>query len=317
MVYLPTSLKHIIGYCINMNQFFNSILLTALLFFGLLHDNMYPNEYEDMVENLYSDKNFNENYSTFQISAKNLYKLFIDQNRWDTAPKTSPELIFDKKEPGYMRGMINGFAWMISNHFRKLDATFLEDLHDCSIGDVVDEEGQPFSKGFRKYEDGGEAFGLKPMETVSERGIEELLSRRITYQYIDQTGDTIFPLKNALDNYSTIFQDLRIKLRPTYPETCKENANFVISIYEQTEKTTEEQKLRAIVRLCQDLNQLHLFVDGNIRTIGILLLNKLLVDNDLEPCCLADPNCLDCLSEEELIAQVKKGMLEFERLKYE
>ena len=64
----------------------------------------------------------------------------------------------------------------------------------------------------------------------------------------------------------------------------------------------------AIATLCQDLDQLHLFVDGNIRTIGIFLLNKLLYDNGLPPCTMKDVNTLDCLSTSELIDKIKRGI---------
>lgn len=85
--------------------------------------------------------------------------------------------------------------------------------------------------------------------------------------------------------------------------------------YHLAPKTTEDEKLHAIARLCQDLDQLHVFVDGNIRTTGILLLNKLLIENGLSPSVMHDVNQLDCLSEDELVTIIKEGQEFFQRLK--
>lgn len=68
------------------------------------------------------------------------------------------------------------------------------------------------------------------------------------------------------------------------------------------------EKLRAIVRLVQDLEQLHMFDDGNCRTLCMLLLNHLLINHDFPLCILQNPNGFDALSEDELIEQVIAGM---------
>lgn len=70
---------------------------------------------------------------------------------------------------------------------------------------------------------------------------------------------------------------------------------------------TDEDKVRVIIRFIQDLDQLHPFVDGNIRTFVILLMNKLLIDNKLKPCALLDANCLDALGLDELVIKIKEG----------
>ena len=73
----------------------------------------------------------------------------------------------------------------------------------------------------------------------------------------------------------------------------------------------EDSKIKCIVKLCQNLDQLHPFTDGNIRLFGMLLLNYLLIQNQISPCVLTDPNCLDLLSIDELLLKVKEGQENF------
>jgi prophage maintenance system killer protein len=84
--------------------------------------------------------------------------------------------------------------------------------------------------------------------------------------------------------------------------------------YEALPKTNEEEKLIAIATLCQDLDQMHVFVDGNIRTTGILVLNKLLLQQRLSPSVLEDVNCLDCLSVAEIVEKIREGQAYFQAL---
>ncbi|WP_231103627.1 hypothetical protein [Xanthomonas graminis] len=74
---------------------------------------------------------------------------------------------------------------------------------------------------------------------------------------------------------------------------------------------SEDAKLSAIARCCQDLERAHLFDDGNARTIGMLVVNKLLLENDLRPAMMEDPNRFDGFSTDELVAEIKQGQATF------
>ena len=76
----------------------------------------------------------------------------------------------------------------------------------------------------------------------------------------------------------------------------------------------ENEALEAMVSFCQNLEQIHLFADGNVRTIGIFLLNKCLVMNGFRPTSLNDVNCLDCFSIDEIIQEIRKGQLYFDSI---
>jgi hypothetical protein len=73
-------------------------------------------------------------------------------------------------------------------------------------------------------------------------------------------------------------------------------------------------KLRAIAACCQDLEQLHPFPDGNARTVGVLVVNKLLLEQGLRPTALADANRLDAFSVQEVVREIVAGQQRFEQL---
>jgi hypothetical protein len=63
------------------------------------------------------------------------------------------------------------------------------------------------------------------------------------------------------------------------------------------------------------LNQHHLFAEANIRTIGYLCLNKLLLENGLSPCVLAYPKVLDMMSSKEIVLCIRQGQACFRALR--
>lgn len=77
--------------------------------------------------------------------------------------------------------------------------------------------------------------------------------------------------------------------------------------------STDQQKLREICKTIQRIDQLHPFIDGNIRTCYIIL-NKLLRDYNLSLSLMINPNRLDGFSLNELIEIVKEGQKTYENL---
>lgn len=235
------------------------------------------------------------------VSKKNFHKLFIDADRWDSNP-----LRFDEREPGYMTAMVSAFDFLMTNDTAILTPELVLKVHDLAIDNVRDKNNDLMDKGFRKYVDGTEKFGLVLGKTLSERGLIEFLERRNTYFYKMGENDFFFlqeavkdPSPKSKNTYLTNLRSL-FSLKATRPATCRVNIEAIISIFEKMPKSTEEQKVRAIVRFLQDLDQLHSFSDGNIRTC--LLLSYFLCNQlQIEPFCFTDPNCLDCLSESELV----------------
>jgi hypothetical protein len=68
------------------------------------------------------------------------------------------------------------------------------------------------------------------------------------------------------------------------------------------------EKIRCIAEVIQDLEQKHPFDDVNCRTICMLTLNHLLLQNGFPLAILKDANRFDAYSIDELIEEIIKGM---------
>jgi len=85
------------------------------------------------------------------------------------------------------------------------------------------------------------------------------------------------------------------------------------NIYMQTPNLTDREKITAIGSLVHELEILHLFPDGNLRTM-YLLLNQLLMTYGFKYSILYDPNRLDGYSKAERTEQIIQGISRFERI---
>jgi hypothetical protein len=78
--------------------------------------------------------------------------------------------------------------------------------------------------------------------------------------------------------------------------------------YHEIKRTTNaEAALHVVARTCATLERAHVFMDGNARTFGCLLLNKLLLSAGLSPSMFPDANQFDGYSNEELVARIREG----------
>ena len=100
------------------------------------------------------------------------------------------------------------------------------------------------------------------------------------------------------------------------PEFFKDVVNRLLAEYYDrlTQCETDDQKLGNIVNLCQRLDQVHPFYDGNIRVFAILMLDYLCLQNGFKIPTLLDPNVFDMLSNEELISKIKDGFDRTDRM---
>lgn len=88
-------------------------------------------------------------------------------------------------------------------------------------------------------------------------------------------------------------------------ENIKKIYSNLLEIYNKSEKTID-----VIVDFIQDIELLHMFLDGNTRMI-YLLLNKELMLNGFNPVILDDPNCFDYKDKDLLVGEIKKGQETF------
>jgi hypothetical protein len=85
---------------------------------------------------------------------------------------------------------------------------------------------------------------------------------------------------------------------------------YLLTRYERqmSQGTNIDEKLEIIIKFIQDCEQLHPFVDGNCRVFCMLILNLLLMQNNMPPVILNNPNQFDGFSRVELKAAVIQGM---------
>jgi hypothetical protein len=225
-----------------------------------------------------------------------------------------------------MSAMMAAFTFMLGQIGTKMDEHLYEALHDRAVMGVLTRSGDQMGRGYRDRWWAGVGFGLDP-ENWSAEGAAELHDR--------WRKDA--PIRRAAvkDTNKMVGPEVREKvmlLKGLHKSQCQGLVRAVLETYytriaaikkhyakpqNRSRGTTDkpDEILTAIVRLAQDLDQMHLFFDGNIRTVAFLVLNKLLIENEMKPAILDEPNVFDMKSTAELVAAVKAGQAEF--AKYE
>lgn len=208
---------------------------------------------------------------------------------------------------------------------RKLDGQYLQEMHDIAIAGMYREvkEGKAkegFQIGYRGFLGNwpGEQFGWGNAN-YTERGHEELREkfkcRRGGEEIDPRYGEAGHPVGNScLDPFYTFYNNRQCYMtkKATWHE-CLTIANAIIDkCYDEINKSsTPDEKLTAIVRCCQDLEQAHLLPDGNLRTIAFGVLPKLLLEIGECPPILRDASTLDGYDVETLKAKIREGQETF------
>lgn len=283
--------------------------------------------------------------STFHLlqrfDPEQLFRLFVD-GRFHK--KYQGWVGYEAGERGSVQALLNGFAHMV-DHFDLsggLQSTYLLDLHKvCMMG--VQTKNLKSSPGDLRFLNAGMPFFPK---TTSLANLQEVLAMR--------AGDGTAVFNNAafakpaeeLDA-NTLYDAMqrlgKINYRNWYPNlTAKEQAALEkksgLTAYYETKHRVQmmfahkvddivdrfniaiklanhpDERLRAIALVVRELELLHPFPDGNCRTVACVLLTQLLLNHELTPTLLENPNLDGELSLNEWIKEIHKGMALFERL---
>ncbi len=204
----------------------------------------------------------------------------------------------------------------------KLTAEYYQQLHDIAVEGTYRKvregaEKQKFELGYADQRGTGFLFP-SASGCVTGEGYEEL-QEKIACQKGGPKVDARYgvaghPIGNSCD---WVTLDSEYHTKAMMREERLEIADAIINKYYEEitsakEQNDEDAKLTAIVRCCQDLDQAHLFVDGNIRTIAFGVMPKMLLENGFPPCILPDPNILDGSSVEEIKDAIRKGLKTFQ-----
>lgn len=215
----------------------------------------------------------------------------------------------EDKEQGYRSGMTAATLRMVDSCAwgRPATAGLVEAFHRdvcanalrAGFGSEHEEfqEALVLKPGFRDDEDTNYEG---PLSSFSPAGAARLRNKI-------EAGDDWF------EGFTVKPGKAEISLRPASRAECHQRTQELLDrCYDGVRKAgDDEAKLRAIATCCQDLLQSHVFNDGNLRTVKVLL-NKLLLDAGLSPAIMHRPENIDGLGIDELVAQIKKGQIAFQ-----
>lgn len=177
-------------------------------------------------------------------------------------------------------------------------------LHDAGPG----LEGiQQIRKGLRSPDETTTVY-LTVGGNASEQGLEELQAGggpwcHVTHEVVMGRGGLVST--RALRTRPKTAAELMGRIEACLDE-CRKDCTAAAG--------DPDVKLRAIAMCCRHLEQLHPFPDGNARTIGVLVLNKLLLELGLPPAALEDANRFDAFSAAELVQEIRAGQGRFARI---
>lgn len=266
---------------------------------------------------------FEEQTPFREIAPEHRWRMCIDPKRllfvehYINHASTNPLLpfIFDS-EPSYLHGMLKAWSVSMKHLSHPLDSQLLSILHSACepISGTTDD-------GFHEK---SVAFMVKMGENMSVAGKAELLDfARELRNYLPGYGVVAnlathpqfirFLGQSPRDGHEALWRAAEpdqagVVIRPPISSPAlKMVIARLLQRYEKNIHDTPDDKLHHIVRLCQQLERLHPFGDGNCRTFGILLINNLLTRNGLPLTMMEDPNFLDAYSLAECVAKVREG----------
>ena len=249
---------------------------------------------------------FTDNSFLKCLSVDKAWELFIDSERssrycylFDIGGDDNRKNVI--MEFGYISSLMETFAFYLPTKDNpvKLTSEFLILLHDAAITGV-------YLEGKEKRSLGGFVDFNLCVSNSTPKGLEEL-EKKIS------CSDGIFKDWSKVTDIcpNGLFSRSYERTVKTV-EACKVMLNRIIQLYEEEMMvaTSSENRKMAMVRFAQNLDQAHVFSDGNIRTC-VLVLNFLLIQNDEPPVLWLDPNILDGFSLEEACTVVREGQERF------
>ncbi len=293
----------------------HSILLTAL------HSIRRKRQGEKALRHLVRH---NRHFAALEPSER--WRFFIDGHRQE-----SGNLYEFDDEPGYYGAMCHGLALILSAPGEDMTSDMYEKLHDTCVSEVgrlgrrmtrMPPKDEIKIKSIRtKYRneinEGGVpiAFSLILAEELSgnpnatELGVRELKRKFKGDGWCEVNDDSIMP------NRETKKKPEAVCYRKATQLECAQRVDQTFAHYRHNIAQAKDGTSRreVILECCQTLSQLHVFQDGNIRTIN-LVMNKLLMANDLSPAIMDNPNVLDAFDMPALMQELQKGQDNFQRL---
>ena len=233
---------------------------------------------------------------------------------------------------GYMAGMMSGLEHIVEHIDDELSVDFIKDLHMKMSRHVTTEAG---SNDARRSEGAigltrnkFQEQGLKKVSNAwgtcferTEEGLQELTAIRddLTEVVPDYFGvPEIKQLTKA--NVTRDVPEIpaaRGMEGEGLPAVVTQLMNHAIQTYQNAigAANNEDDRLDAIIDCCRALGQIHPFKDANGRVLMFGVLNKLLLENQLNPTILNDQGLMIGLSRGDLRTRIREGQVAVENLK--
>lgn len=250
------------------------------------------------------------------------WKMVIDARFHNTE---QGKLIFDNggknkegnsasEEKGYLSAMTNAWDYMINTvkNNRKLNADLYKEFHDLAVTNVSLDVKQ--DKTMWRFNNGHEVyFWLIDNCNFNANGLREfVLKSKSAWKFEQELNSCRIESGKFYGGNFKSSEDSKLFVNDVFKEYYEKleklkDENKVEGSYISETSSLEDKKLEIIIRTCQVLDQAHVFWDGNIRTAVFITMNKMLIENDLNPTCMYNPNILDCTDITTLMEQVKIG----------
>lgn len=271
-----------------------------------------------------------------RLGRQHIWRLCIDPIKIDLMQKkglpidTNPYIghLFDA-ESSYLHNM--GRAWLLAMHDidRQIDVGLIVALRALCTGEEGAAElsaqavNRTLPKLHRQLPKACEAwaqFGMLPGESITSDGEKELVAFIETVaEEASSVGEVRFSLYTKRGAGGTTYKILKrdeaqvASLTAFIAQWIGEYHAAQTMINTLQGARQADERIRAIVSLCQKLQRLRPFPHGNCRTFGILLLNRLLLQQG-EPLTMIDnPNKLDGFSLDEVVELVREGQIRVAR----
>jgi|GEM_PF-5322430 len=270
------------------------------------------------------EKKIDENVSQLiNLNLKEYYRFVVDGN-------------LHKDEDGWMgyskreAGSVTSLLTSLSKAFEAEGGITPDQIKSIHFNVISVPKYNPLCSNTLRSDAGGYHFIMD--DNLSKQGFMELFKKKPQaikfYEsegYINNVKEIeSYPLINLPIDVNEAWEFLRKKTKEGYKifffaadaSTIKKEIKTICKNYNKEitkSPLTSREKISIIVKAVQAINQIHPYVDANIRTC-LVCLQKLLWENDMLPTMLADPNIFDGFSHEEIVTLVEEGIIRTQNL---
>ncbi len=239
----------------------------------------------------------------------NLWKLVIDHKDHHRGKYAY------ENEAGYLKGYFAGLTFVLEKIRNKTfipNRETLRDLNQIMTDQVEDHFHIPIRVRIKT-----DSYFADFTTTPTQAYIEQLENSYLWEEYRSHGLYNLMKckyyriFKNKVSGTVTITKKLSC-------DTIAQEIEDIHTLYKEFEEklkaaTTKEAKELAIIFYLTNLDRMHLWADGNMRSITVLWMGIRMM-NDFDLIMMNNPNDLDAHSDTELLQKVKSGTMNFKSL---